>query len=388
MNLFKYRNAISMAVGTSVILSVGCASVAELQKVENFSSLANQVNGQLPEIANDIYRSCLRTAGYRAIPSIPEGTTPDADETTEKLDSLQRILSALQRTLESTLLNELGTAIENLESGVTSEGSLEGLSSDPLVTRQRQRKLCMESEGVGSKLLSVNSTSVLYMTKLGQVAGDDLTNLDAEFNQLSGSVETLGNNLTELLNLTGVNLSAENISQISTAGTNIAEFIVEAILDRKRRDLLSEVIPRENQNFQDLLRGMMVVIDRHYINIVLKNEEGALNGYYEAQIGDILDSDILNAENSVIEVGEALRKIDEMWGKYRDVLLTRREFAQSYLRLLQTVSAGHQTLANIFANDDIPTKEEITKILESHEIAFEDFMDRAEQLQLAKLAVK
>lgn len=329
-NCSKHRTAKRLIVKSLIlpfVLILGsCGSNADLAKVREFSQLSSSAKDALPKIANDVYLSCLRAARYRAVSTLPPKSGNTLQQTSDRLDD---------RT-------------------------------------EAQKECDKTARNLGPKMKKGNGVIVLYMQKLGDLASENLTNVDPEFNQLKQSSGELG----EALGKQGLALQPEQI----TAGLDIFKFLTQGILDGKRVNTLSEVIPALDQPLQLYSDGLKVVVDRVYIGQYLRSEEAGLNNYYKDYIRDILASKARTQGDSALSLTDTLLSLDDKWNLQKDEIQKRRDFAFSYINLLGSITASHHELAQIYGEGKTPSAQNVNKILEKNTKSLKDFVDKSKRI--------
>jgi hypothetical protein len=311
-----------------VLILSSCGSNADLAKVREFSQLSNSAKEALPKIANDVYLSCLRSARYRAVSTLPP---------------------------------------------TTQQTNVYDPQNDRLEDRTDAQKECdTTARKLGPKMKQGNAIVAVYIQKLGELASDNLTNVDPEFDQLKQSSGDLG----AALGKQGLALQPEQI----TAGLDLFKFLVEGILNGKRVDTLSEVIPALDQPLQLYSDGLKVVVDRVYIGTYLRIEEADLDKYYKHYIREILASKARTQGDSTLALTDTLLSLDDKWNTQKDEIQTRRDLAFSYINLLGAITASHHELAQIYGGGETPSAQKVNKMLEKNTKALKDFVDKAEKL--------
>lgn len=372
-----------------------CGTDANLAKVRKFSENAGAIELALPVIADDFYKSCLRAARYEPVNILPSEKKNDSSSSVidKQIFSNEKILSQVKninKKLEDQAPgSQVKKDLEKLEQKLAANPSI----ADPLQARRDAQKECNKKRSfessseeqvpriyLGSLMKNGNSIIVLYMKKLGMLASDDLINFDNEFNSLSTNLTSLEGKLADLLKFTAEDKA--KITKKTTAGFNIANFIVNQIFEGERVETLNEAIPLANEPLKNYAEGLQTVAERVYINQYLKNEESFLDDYYIEYISEILESNERKQGDSVINIANTLIAIDQdRWNPEKDKIQERRELAFSYINLLKTVVDGHEELATIYNNGEQPSGDEINKAIETNNKAVKDFIDKAKALQ-------
>lgn len=372
-----------------------CGTDANLAKVRQFSENAGEIERALPVIADDFYKSCLRAARYEPVNILPPENKNLAPSTVidrqilldeQILPEVQNINRKLKELAPGSQVKE---DLEKLEQKLAANPSI----ADPLQARRDAQKECnkpgsfdssseeqVPSIYLGSLMENGNNIIVLYMKKLGALASDDLINFDSEFDNLSTNLTSLEGKIADLLKL-AVEDTTE-ITEKTTAGFKLANFITNQIFEGKRIETLRESIPATNESLNNYAEGLQTVIERVYINQYLKTEESFLDDYYIEYISGILESNEKKQGDSVINIANTIISIDQdRWNPEKDKIQERRELAFSYINLLKTAVNVHKDLATIYSNGEQPSGEKIDKVVKSNNKAAKDFIDKAKALQ-------
>ncbi len=313
-----------------VLIISSCGSNADLAKIREFSQLSNSAQEALPKIANDVYLSCLKAARYRAVDTLPLKAENISQQT-------------------------------NVRDG------------DRLDDRTDAQKECDETaRNLGPKMKQGNAIVVMYMQKLGELASDNLTNVDPEFERLKQS----SGDLVSALGEQGLALQQQQVD----AGLDIFNFLVEGILEGKRVDTLSEVIPALDQPLQRYSEGLKVVVKKVYVEQYLRTEEAQLDNYYKDYIRDLLASKARTQGDSTLILTDTLLSLDDKWNSHKDEIQKRRDLAVSYINLLEAITASHHELAQIYGGGETPSAQKVNKMLEKNTKALKDLVDKAEKL--------
>jgi hypothetical protein len=311
-----------------VLIISSCGSNADLAKIREFSQLSNSAKEAFPKIADDVYLSCLRAARYRAVSTLP----PKAENIAQQTNF-----------------------------------------GDRLEDRTEAQKECDQSaRTLGPKMKQGNAIVVMYMQKLGALASDNLTNVDPEFDQLKQSSGDLGSALSDK----GLSIQPKQLE----AGVEIFKFLTEGILNGKRLDTLSEVIPAVDQPLKDYSDGLKLVVDEVYVEQYLRTEEAQLDNYYKDIITDILASQARTQGDSTLALTDTLLSLDDKWNTQKDEIQKRRDLAFSYINLLGAITASHHELAQIYGGGQTPSPQKVNKMLEKNTKALKNLVYKAEKL--------
>lgn len=376
----------------------GCSS-AELAKVKEFSRLAQVAKERSDLVGKDFYPSCLRAAQLVPVNPIPITSTEQniptedsslgsiSEEAKKTLEELERARQELELALENTALSndedpsELQSSLDNFQDSVFQN------SSDPLVLRNDLRTVCDQHlQGIGYHFTSVNGAVILYVTKLGLIADNNLTNLSPEFNAIQTSANNLAGSARTLFSI-GQPVGTPVISQQQLGGKvnavlGIFQFITEAILKVKRQEVLQSVILDKNDDFQEVLEALKTVVNDYYIAIELQNEEGFIDIFYTTYIDSLEQSQTFQSGTSVIPVTRFLLELDASWIKEKELIQARRELAQAYIGILNALSVGHNQLYKIFLDGDQPSQEQLNSILNENTTALKTFIEKSKLLNI------
>ena len=359
------------------LLIVSCNSDANLAKVRQFSENADQVAQKLPVITDDFYVSCLRKAYYEPIRFESNNTKANSDLNTKNKQALLKI-SLLNKQLVTQgfgLQNKqkLKELEQKLESNLLADSQKD--SGDYQSKRLNTAKECglTENQKTSKKHLSSlmnkgNSVIVLYMKKLGTLASEDLINFDSEFNSLATNLTSFKSDFSVIPQLSDQQISS---------GSIIASLIVNQSFENERVDTINDVVTIANQPLKNYVAGLQNVIKRVYLGQYLENEETSLDTYYTYYIDKILDND---NNQSVANIAQVLVNIDRDWNLAKLKIQERKDFANSYIDLLQNVVDGHQQLATIYNDGKQPSGKEIQQVIDTNNKAVKDFVNKAKAL--------
>jgi hypothetical protein len=355
-----------------VFLLFSCGKNSDLAKVREFSELSTRAKENLPKIADDVYRSCLRRSRYIAFLI---DVKPSNSMEKKKLEELQK-----ER-------ERIDTSIDSLKSRLNTENPILLTNIDraktPFALRSGSERICHQQfRTLGNKVKRVNSIVVSYMETLGQVAAGDTVNLDTEFDRLRVPAKNLiANEIRDVLSLDASNSPPQKIIEEKVdAGISLINFLTEEILKARRRSLLKKIIPENNDSFQKIVDGIVQVVDRSYIGNFLILEEDALNSYYADYIGEILISKTATEGDSIPQITTTVLELEDRWNAEKDIIHQRRELAQSYVSSLNTISASHEALAKTYSMGLIPSRQEINAMLDRNNQALKQFVTQAKQI--------
>lgn len=364
------------------LMIASCDTDANLKKVRKFSDNADLIAQTLPAITDDFYESCLRKAHYEVIDisQTNKGLNPKKQQIISKIKDLNRQLNTYNSSsLVKQNLKELEQKLElNLPSDSTQK------VSDPLNNRLGASSKCSQTQNqesrqdLGSLMDKGNSIIILYMKKLGTLASDDLINFDSEFTNLGTSLTSLNSELRQLFSITSSDPAT--INRQITSGSSLASFIVNQSFENERIETLDEVVTIANEPLQNYAPSLQTIVERVYINQYLRSEETGLNEYYYYYIQEILETQPSNNGDSVINLTRTLIDMDRDWNQATAEIQERRELADFYVNLLQSVVDGHEQLAAIYNNGKQPSSKEIKEVVDTNSKAVTIFVDKAKAL--------
>ncbi|MGF1481278.1 MAG: hypothetical protein ACFB4I_17640 [Cyanophyceae cyanobacterium] len=338
-----------------------------MAKIREFSTLSNQAKERFPAIAGDFYRSCLRRVQY-----VPVSPLPSSEEPTIAISS------------------DLGE-VNNPGSTVISE--------EPLAQRiELKKRFCdgkhpeqelPDLQEIGPHFTRINGVVVSYVEKLGLVADPNLTNLDAEFDTLGASANNVASSARGLFlatqqpsvpNTPPAVISPEQLTGKVDAVVNIFGFVTELFMEGERREVLETMIVGSNADFQEVLDSLELIVDNFYIKSLLRAEEAALDQTYQEYITALETSDTFRSGSDVISVTNHLISLDNSWNEKKELIQSRRELAQAYIGVLDSLSGGHTLLFEIFTNGETPTEQQVQSIVDENSAALKNFIDKSKAL--------
>jgi hypothetical protein len=330
----------------------------------------------LPVIANDIYLSCLREARYKSISILPpessDSLSPvEKNEIVAKINALEQQISKL-RVPDQTLVEELKKLKLQL---LTSNSELIDLQS----RLEAQKKCDIEAQKIGPQMIVGNSIIILYIQKLGEIASEDLIDFNSQFDELKVKSDSLSDELFGLLQTTQGEQGL--IKKQVNAGLDLANFILKEIFEGKRRDTLSEVIPKANIPLKTYAMGLETVVQKVYIDTYLRSEEAAVDNYFIDYIEEILDSKTRKEGNSVITLANTLISLDQdRWNPKKDEIQKRRDLAYTYISLLKTIVSSHEELAAIYNEGKQPSTKALESLLDKNTTALKEYIKQSKEL--------
>ncbi len=289
------------------VLMTGCDDEALFEQVQRFSGSAEQLAIKFPDIATDVYDSCLRTAEYTVIQA---SDRPFIDR-----DKFQ----------------------ENCAQPLEFKDGKGQLVS---ITRK-------EFEG---ELIAVNDVIVNYLKALGAVAsGGEVTYTE--------NIQALGNAIRRVK----PRLSDDEIQ----AGQTILGFLLNAFSSEFRRETLATEITATNEPLQIFICRLKKDVVGQYLRAELPTERQVIDEYYQAHIKRELQIDRAEQEQEYL-IQQYLRQelqlepleertlgtkppvtVFELDSKWREALAEFRQreaTAKDYIDILNTIAAGHSQL--------------------------------------------
>lgn len=382
-NVIK-KTSFKLLVCPFLLVITSCGIDPDLARIREFSKNADLAQEALLQFSGDFYKSCLRSARYKAVNVLPLSSN-NKDSLEEKITTLENRL--ITENSNQELILELQGLREKL-------GQLSP-TSDRLQDRRNAQENCNQkrvftssverqipSQYIGSLMTRGNDVIVLYLKKLGAVASDDLINLDNEFNSLKTNAQNISKQLGDL-----IGESEKGQAQVERvgAGIEIVNFILTQILEGERRETLKEAILAANEPLKIYAEGLQLVTQRVYIDQFLTREENNLDNYYTDYIQEILDSNTRQGGNSVVPIINTLISLDNnYWNSEKDKIQERREWAYSYIKVLKTIVEGHNALASIYSEGKQPSKQSMKKILDNNEQALKEFIEKSKALNSSK----
>ena len=217
-----------------------------------------------------------------------------------------------------------------------------------------------------------------------------MTNLDAEFDTLGASANNVASSARNLFLATQptpvpgapppVVISPKQLTGKVNAVVNIFKFVTELFLEGKRREVLETMIVNSNADLQSVLDDLKLIVENFYIEITLRAEEEAVDQIYQEYITALRTSSTFKSATSVVPITNHLITLDNAWAKEKDTIQSRRELAQAYIGVLNSLSGGHELLFDIFSNGETPTEEQVTSIVEENTTALKNFIDKSKAL--------
>jgi hypothetical protein len=130
----------------------------------------------------------------------------------------------------------------------------------------------------------------------------------------------------------------------------ISEVLMEAASGGWRRKQLGAVIEKVNPDIQSLTASLSGIVAEDYEQL-LDGEEEAARKFYLGKIRDHREAEPLTAV-----------LVYDKWRQEEDVIESRRDAAEAYVKVLEKIAAGHR---NLYDNrDDLGSKEARKLVLE------------------------
>lgn len=197
----------------------------------------------------------------------------------------------------------------------------------------------------GQKKLLEGSQTILveYMSALGDLAADELPNVDSE-------IEGLG----KALEKAGIAGDGDDVvsKKTATAAGNIARVLTRAALDHWRQDRVKTIIRDSDDNVQTVVAGLREIVLKDF-NASLDIEAEAVKMYFEAPIAS---AESRNDTDAVPPLARILML------EHLDRIKERRDRLTSYAQVLDKIGKGHaELLSNVDRLEDKALKERLKK---------------------------
>jgi t-SNARE complex subunit (syntaxin) len=175
------------------------------------------------------------------------------------------------------------------------------------------------------KLEAAQTILVEYMTALGDLAADDLPNVDTQ-------VDALGKALEEAK---FVGKADETIGkETGTAASTIAKILTRAVLDRWRQEQTSRIVREANDSVQIVTAGLREIVLKDF-SASLDIETEAVRKCFEAATAAAASVGVQDAVDPLVRV---LRV------EHSDQIETRRAKLRAYANVLEKIGEGHEDL--------------------------------------------
>ncbi len=195
------------------------------------------------------------------------------------------------------------------------------------------------------KTLLAGSQRVLagYLNALGDLAADELPDVDSEIDGLAKALEKAG--------FAGDGDAAIRKETASAAGS-IAKVLTRAVLDHWRQDRIQKIIRETDGNVQTVVAGLREIVLKDF-NASLDIEAEAVRKYFESSIAAAKSR---NDEEAVPPLARILMQ------EHLDRIRERRDRLSSYAEVLKKIGTGHaDLLANVDKLEDKALQERLEK---------------------------
>jgi len=197
----------------------------------------------------------------------------------------------------------------------------------------------------GQKTLLEGSQRVLagYLNALGDLAADELPDVDSEIDGLAKALEKAG--------FAGDGDAAIRKETASAAGS-IAKVLTRAVLDHWRQDRIQKIIRETDGNVQTVVAGLREIVLKDF-NASLDIEAEAVRKYFESSIAAAKNR---HDEEAVPPLARILMQ------EHLDRIRERRDRLSSYAEVLKKIGTGHaDLLANVDKLEDKALQERLEK---------------------------
>ncbi|MGD1921899.1 MAG: hypothetical protein ACFCAD_25220 [Pleurocapsa sp.] len=300
----KTKAALAIFIPLAVCLT-SCDNEDLFKQLQRFSSSAQQLQNKFPDIATDVYDSCLRTARYTPIQA---SNKPFRDR--------QNSQASCTKLKFSNEAEEISSSRKEFE----------------------------------EQLITVNEVIVNYLLSLSDVAGGE----EIVYMQ---NLEALG----DAVNRVEPRLKMREVK----AGQDIINFLANAMSREFRRETLAIEIPSTNKPLQVYICRLKKDIVGQYLNAELQTEKKAIDEYYQAYINREIRNDRVKQEREYL-IQQYLRqelqlkptdntpptkppltvmKLESQWQEAIAKVRQREMMAQAYIDVLNTIAKGHSDLS-------------------------------------------
>lgn len=325
---------------TLSLSSCGRNNVA-LATVQEFAGLATQAAEQFPNIANDLYASCVRTAEYRypiRLDGSLDGSSAPKPSSSPPDSHRQPVEASPQPQSSGALTN---------------------------VFEQRGQDLqrCESPRAIANELLSNHAALVNYLVALGQLAADERVN----FNRLNTLQSALQNSSIPLARRIG-QIGATPIpgsTDIQPGGfrlLDILQTVLREFANRSRLETIKQVVISTDREVTNLTQNLTEVLNRGYLGY-LTSEERAIDGYYGTYVNGLLNH---RTEGDTQTLTASVIDLDTRWRSDREAIRQKRQAASNYVELLNAIAIEHHRLALQFQGGDTPSHAELDQMIENY----------------------
>jgi len=286
---------------TLALTSCGSRPGADIRAAQDLAQLQVEARELFPKIANDVYRSCLRSANY-AVLALP---SEDPPPTSGNQSSISRGVLTNRRTAQNKCNAE--------------ESDLKGIPP------QKAAQALNDSHRV----------ILRYLSALGKLVADETTVFDTQ-------LDTVGSSIA---NLPG--LEAQESKQAVTAGTAITKFLFQIASEAYRREQLKKVVLEADPSLQVLTQALTKAVQQGYIEGSLVTEETALDLYYNNVLPIVLRAETAGDL-------ETREKFDALWREKDVAIDAKKVLASEYIGLLNNIATDHNSLKEMYVKGDEP----------------------------------
>jgi hypothetical protein len=181
-----------------------------------------------------------------------------------------------------------------------------------------------EREAQRPALLAMHKSVSTYMSALGELASDEIISYDKSLDDMSDKIGTIkdkhGNQVFKK-------------EQIDALGA-LSKLLSKAATDAYRQNKLKEIIASSNKDFQIVITTLKQYIEIGYIGS-LDNEKVAVEKYYNTVIATAKHNPPQQA---------AVELVLDKFIERKDAIDTKNKAAESYIKILNKISEGHQLL--------------------------------------------
>ncbi len=193
---------------------------------------------------------------------------------------------------------------------------------------------CAKYSRVAPRLVTAHRVLIRYLTALGRLSAGDLVAYDKPLDEFARTLTQ-----TDMFGEDGIK-----------AVKGISEVLMEAASGGWRRKQLGAVIEKVNPDIQSLTASLSGIVAEDYEQL-LDGEEEAARKFYLGKIRDHREAEPLTAV-----------LVYDKWRQEEDVIESRRDAAEAYVKVLEKIAAGHR---NLYDNrDDLGSKEARKLVLE------------------------
>ena len=213
------------------------------------------------------------------------------------------------------------------------------LNGDGQITREELDVIqfdlrTVERSSQRAALIELHAVVANYMDALGNLASDDVVNVDTQFSALGSAVGSL-----EIIT-----------PEVATAATSISSLLTTAILEGWRRAELREFIAASNTDFQLILQAL-----HNFVEGIALEDDATERDLYRAYLTR------LRNQSSDPAAIAALNELELLWNQRIDQEAASKD---AYLLVLQDIGEGHQEL---FDNLDEIREEQVLSDVRAYE---------------------